>query len=161
MNKKAIIGAFLTICLTILIGMNTVYAKEASVGTSISSVTSQLMETKQNKSTVSLLQTGDLRCKYLDPSLVSELKKIYSWIAIAAPIALIVFGCIDFATPILSNDKEALNKAVSRFAKRAILLVVIIFTPMILNAILDRLSDATGQDISICGVGYIIKSIWR
>ena len=68
---------------------------------------------------------------------------------------------IDFTTPILSNDKDALTKATSKFIKRCIIVVAFFFVPIILQFIFDAYNEATGKEISLCGlIGMIVRN-WR
>ncbi len=89
------------------------------------------------------------------------IRDIYGYLKIALPIALIIFGVIDFTTPILSNDKDALTKATSKFIKRCIIVVAFFFVPIILQFIFDAYNEATGKEISLCGlIGMIVRN-WR
>ena len=90
------------------------------------------------------------------------LKKAFTWIRILVPIALICFGFIDFTMPIISNDKEALNKATSKFIKRCVIGVIIFFVPTIVELLLDIYNETTGKNASTCGLGkIIINKFWR
>lgn len=89
------------------------------------------------------------------------LKKVFTWIRILVPVALIVFGFVDFTTPVISNDKDALSKATSRFIKRCIIGVIIFFVPTILNLLLGIYNDATGANATTCGLGKILINFWR
>lgn len=93
--------------------------------------------------------------------LVPYMKEIYGYLRIALPIALIIFGAMDFATPILSNDKDALTKATNRFIKRCIIVVAFFFVPTILQFIFNAYNDATGKEISLCGLLGMIVRTWR
>lgn len=93
--------------------------------------------------------------------LIDPIKEVYGYLRIALPIALIIFGAIDFTTPILSNDKDALTKATSKFIKRCIIVVAFFFVPALLQFIFNAYNDATGKEISLCGLlGTIIRN-WR
>lgn len=93
--------------------------------------------------------------------LIPYIKEVYGYLRIALPIALIIFGAIDFTTPILSNDKDALTKATSKFIKRCIILVAFFFVPIILQFIFNAYNDATGKEISLCGLIGMIARNWR
>lgn len=93
--------------------------------------------------------------------IIPYIKEIYGFIKIVMPIALIIFGVMDFSTPILSNDKDALSKAGVKFAKRCIIVIAIIFVPTILGYILRAYSEATGKDASLCGLVGMILQNWR
>ena len=89
--------------------------------------------------------------------ILPEIETILFYIQIAAPIMLIIFGCIDFTVPILSNDKDALQKAFSKFVKRCIVTIVIFFTPPIIEWLLGILNDATASatDATLCNLVMI------
>ncbi len=93
--------------------------------------------------------------------LVPYIQEIYGYLKIIMPIALIIFGVMDFSGPILSNDKDALSKAGIKFTKRCIVVIAIFLVPSILKYILQAYSDATGKDASLCGlIGMVIQN-WR
>lgn len=90
------------------------------------------------------------------------LELIFKWIRILVPIALICFGVIDFTVPILSGDKDALNKATSKFIKRCIIAIIVFFVPTIVEILLNIYNESTGADASTCGLSEkIITSFWR
>lgn len=113
-----------------------------------------------NKNSNQPVQHASRGCNILS-ALKEPLQEVYGMLKIALPIALIIFGAIDFTTPILSNDKEALTKATGRFIRRCIILVAFFFIPTILQFIFNAYKDATGNEITLCGlVGTIVRS-WR
>ena len=89
--------------------------------------------------------------------ILPEIETILDYIKIAAPIMLIVFGCIDFTMPIISNDKDALQKAGSKFMKRCIVTIAIFFAAPVIEWLLKLLNDATATttDTSLCNLGMI------
>jgi len=93
--------------------------------------------------------------------LVPYIREVFNYLKIIMPIALIIFGAFDFTGPVLSNDKEALTKAVVKFTKRCIVVIVIFFAPTILRFVLQAYSDATGKDASLCGLIEMIIQNWR
>lgn len=93
--------------------------------------------------------------------LIPYIREIYGFMKIALPIALIIFGAMDFTTPILSNDKEALSKATTKFMKRCIIVIAIFFVPTILKYLLNAYSEATGNNVSLCGLIDMILWNWR
>lgn len=96
--------------------------------------------------------------------LIPYLKEAYGFLKIVMPIALIIFGVIDFTNPILSNfsrDKDALSKALAKFIKRCIIVIAIFFVPTILGYLLRAYSEATGKDVSLCGLVGMILQNWR
>lgn len=81
------------------------------------------------------------------------INKIFGWIQIIAPIFVIIMGGVDFAGSILSDDKDALKKASSKFIKRLLIAVVIFFVPLLLNFVLDIFNSISGAATSTCGIG--------
>lgn len=93
--------------------------------------------------------------------LVDPIQEIYGYLKIIMPIALIIFGAIDFSGPVLSSDKDALKKAGIKFTKRCIIVIAIFLVPAVLRFVLQAYSDATGKDASLCGlIGMVIQN-WR
>ncbi len=117
-------------------------------------------EKTENKPTFERGDRIESNCGVLE-DIIPYIKEVYGFIKIAMPIALIIFGVIDFSTPILSDDKEALKKAGVKFVKRCIIVLAIFFVPTILNYILRAYSEATGKDASLCGLVGMILQNWR
>ncbi|MDD6224531.1 MAG: hypothetical protein PUB18_06005 [bacterium] len=89
------------------------------------------------------------------------LKNIFTLLKISVPVILIVLGTVDFAVPVLSNDKEALHKATSKFIKRCIVGILILLVPFLTQLLLNIYDDATGANTSTCGLGNININLWR
>lgn len=105
-------------------------------------------------------QVVPVNCGMLS-EIIPYLQKVFNLIKIIVPIALICFGIIDFTTPILSNDKEALNKAASRFIKRCIIGIIVFFVPTLVNILLNIYNDVSGYDASTCGLATIVINYRR
>ena len=91
----------------------------------------------------------------LTDEMIDILNRIIKYIRIAAPILLIVFGIMDFGKAVLSDEKEELKKATSKFMKRAIIVVVIFFVPLIVQLLIDAfnsVSDKSITDLINCGI---------
>lgn len=84
------------------------------------------------------------------------LNKIMNWIRILVPALLIVFGCIDFGGAVVSDDKDGLKKAGTKFVKRSACAVTIFFIPLIVKVLLD-ISGISGTlvDDPMCGIEEI------
>lgn len=83
------------------------------------------------------------------------ISKIVGYIQIAAPILLIVLTTFDFASAVISEDKDSLKKATSKVVKRTIAAVAIFFVPLIISWILgiDAVKDSLNLvDDPMCGV---------
>ena len=96
---------------------------------------------------------GDCNMLY---DIMPYLEKVFTWVKIAVPIALICFGIIDFSTPVLSGDKDALSKAISRFIKRCIIGIAIFFVPTLVKILLNIYNDVSGANTSTCGLATIL-----
>lgn len=93
--------------------------------------------------------------------LIPYIREVYDYLKIIMPIALIIFGAVDFTGPVLSSDKDALKKAGIKFTKRCIVVIAIFLVPAVLRFVLQAYSDATGKDASLCGlIGMVIQN-WR
>lgn len=81
------------------------------------------------------------------------LNKIMGWIRIMVPALLIVLGCVDFGTAVVSDDKDGLKKAGSKFVKRCLCGVAVFFIPLIVKVLLD-ISGISGTlvDDPMCGI---------
>lgn len=82
----------------------------------------------------------------LGEDLLNDISTILTWIRIAAPILLIVLGCVDFAGAVLSDDQQALKKATGKFVKRCIAAAAIFFIPsiiMYLLSFIDKIADVS------------------
>lgn len=90
----------------------------------------------------------------LGQDLIDYLDKLFGWVKISVPILLIVFGCVDFGQAILSDDKDIMKKATSKFVKRCIVAIIIFFLPTLLSFILRIFNSLTTEGgISVCGIG--------
>lgn len=74
-------------------------------------------------------------------------------VRIVAPILLIILTAVDFGQVVISNDKDAMPKAISKAIKRAIAALVIFFIPFLVDLIIDWLN--TYSDIN--GAANCIK----
>ena len=111
-----------------------------------------LIEKYKNKITgIDLGENVGIDCEgLLGDDLLNLISEIFGYIQIAAPILLLVLGSVDFAQAVMSDDKDALKKATSKFVKRAIICVAIFFVPLILKYLLSFLNDM-GKD-PLCGI---------
>ncbi len=75
--------------------------------------------------------------------------KIFNVIKYVAIILLIVMSMLDFVTAVASSDNDAIKKATNKTIKRAILCVIILILPFLIEVILKYASD---RAIDLCGV---------
>lgn len=86
----------------------------------------------------------------IDADLMTIINLVLNIVRIAAPIVLLVLITIDLGQVVISNDKEAMPKAISRSIKRAIAAVVIFFIPYIVNLIIDWLNQYANANAVNC-----------
>ena len=82
---------------------------------------------------------------------------IYVILQIAAPIAVILFGSFDYAKAVMASDIEKMEKAKKKFPKRLLLVLLFVFVPIIINAILSLYSMSTDKDIDTSLMYCVIK----
>ena len=80
------------------------------------------------------------------------LHTIYLILEIAAPIAVIVFGSLDYAKAVMASDIEKMEKSKKKFPKRLLLLVLFVLVPILIQIILklfSTTSDSIDADTSL------------
>ncbi len=70
-------------------------------------------------------------------SLMCFITVIFNIIRYLIPAILIILGSIDFAKVVVSNEREAMSKALSTFIKRVIVAIVIFFLPLLIKFLLQ------------------------
>lgn len=90
----------------------------------------------------------------LGQDLIDLISKLYGYVKMAAPILLLVLGTVDFGTAVISQDKDALEKAFKKFIKRAIICAAIFFIPIILNWLLSKvvIGGTPLMENPMCGI---------
>jgi len=78
----------------------------------------------------------------IDDSLEAVIQTVLKWVRIAAPILLIVLSALDFSQVVISNDQDAMKKAVSKVVKRAIAALALFFIPLLVSVMLDWIDDS-------------------
>lgn len=74
---------------------------------------------------------------YLSYEAWEMIETAIKYVRILVPIALILMGTVDFASAAMSDDKDALKKAGTKFTKRCIAAALIFFIPTIINIIFN------------------------
>ena len=92
-------------------------------------------------------------CSGLYP-VINLVKIVIKLIQFAVPIALILFGSIDFAKAVIANKEDEMKKAQSIFIKRLIYAVAVFFVIVIVRLVMNVLSAATlvdegGNELSV------------
>ncbi|MBE6153571.1 MAG: hypothetical protein E7166_05045 [Firmicutes bacterium] len=80
-------------------------------------------------------------------------RSVFTWIQIAAPIMLVIFGVVDFTKAVAASDNDAIKKAQGAFVKRVIIAAIIILLPFIVDLLLSLLDGALGNNVSTCDIG--------
>lgn len=110
--------------------------------------------TLSNKTNITLPNGNLNKCeKLISEDLMYVINLILKIIQIGGPILLIILVAVDFGQVVISNDKDAMPKAVSKAIKRGIAAIVIFFVPYFVSLILDWLNNYS----SITGAGNCIK----
>jgi len=74
-----------------------------------------------------------------------DIKKIFKWIRIAAPILVLVLGSVDFSKAVFADDPKALSNATSTFVKRLIAAVALFLAPTVIMYLLDIFNSIISQ----------------
>lgn len=92
---------------------------------------------------------------YLTADAWDLIRTAINYVQIGVPILLIVFGLFDFSGAVVSDDKDALKKAGTKFLKRCLVGALIFFIPLIIRIIfnLPGFKDIIGiTDDPLCGL---------
>ena len=76
--------------------------------------------------------------------IINLLGGLYSILKIAAPIALVIFGMIDFAKAVSSNDEGKMKKAQSAFVRRVMAAIVVLLVMSLLSLLSKLIPSETG-----------------
>lgn len=85
-------------------------------------------------------------CTYLEPEIVTLVHNIIIIIKIAVPIALVIFGMIDFSKGVMAGKEDEVKKGQNTFIKRliagAVVFLMISLTQLVIS-VFDK--DSNGQ----------------
>ena len=92
-------------------------------------------------------------CSGLYP-VINLVKIVIKLIQFAVPIALILFGSIDFAKAVIANKEDEMKKAQSIFIKRLIYAAAVFFVIVIVRLVMNvlasvSLTDAGGNELDV------------
>ena len=107
----------------------------------------EIISNMQNSANISIPNDNPVQntCKGLiDEDLKRVIDIVLNVVRIVVPILLIVLIAVDFGQVVISNDKEAMPKAVSKAIKRGIAAIVIFFIPFLIDLIIDWLNTYSG-----------------
>lgn len=96
-------------------------------------------------------------CKgLLTPGAYQILQDTVNVVRIIVPVLLIILGACDFASVVMSDDKDGLKKASSKFIKRCIAAIAIFFVPLVVRTLLKlpgiKENIVLVDDDPLCGV---------
>ncbi len=82
--------------------------------------------------------------------LINELKEIFKFVKIIAPIIFLVLTSLDFAKVVFSDSKDGMDKAKNNFLKRAVATLIIFFAPDIITLIMQIIDDESIKNATNC-----------
>lgn len=107
----------------------------------------EIISNMQNSTNISMPDDNPVQntCEGLiDEDLKRVIDIVLNVVRIVVPILLIVLIAVDFGQVVISNDKEAMPKAISKAIKRGIAAIVIFFIPFLVDLIIDWLNTYSG-----------------
>ncbi len=79
-------------------------------------------------------------------ALIVMVKKVFTIIQFAIPIALILLGTMDLGKAVISSDEKEIKAAQSRLIKRCIYAALIFFVVLIVNLLMTIVSSGVESD---------------
>lgn len=86
-------------------------------------------------------------CATLDP-VINFLKNILGIIQWGIPILLIIMGSIDLGKAVMASDDKEIKGATTKLIKRAIAAVAVFFIPMLVDLLMNMVSDSGSKTSS-------------
>jgi hypothetical protein len=83
----------------------------------------------------------------IDPIVPAFTSLLVDAVKIIVPLLLIVYGMIDLAKAVMSNDEKTMKEAQGKLIKRFVYAVVIFFIVALVQLVFGMLADASGGDI--------------
>ena len=89
----------------------------------------------------------------LGTRLVNFINTIFDYVKILVPVALIALGSFDIGRAVFAGNEDEMKKATKTFIRRLIIAVIIMFSPLLVNFIINVVNNATGTGYSgTCGI---------
>ena len=89
----------------------------------------------------------------LGPELISFINTIFDYVKVLVPVALIALGSFDIGRAVFAGNEDEMKKAPKTFIRRLIIAVIIMFSPLLVNFIINVVNNATGSGYSgTCGI---------
>lgn len=105
------------------------------------------VQTAKAKKSAGLLSTDSGQCGF-SARLLVWISNILRWIKYILPVAVIIFGIIDFIKAISADKEDEMKKAQKRFIIRLIAAALVFIIPLIIEFILDKM----GFGYDSCGL---------
>lgn len=83
----------------------------------------------------------------IDPIVPAFTSMLVDAVKIIVPLLLVVYGMIDLAKAVMSNDEKTMKEAQGKLIKRFVYAVVIFFIVALVQLVFGMLADASGGDI--------------
>ena len=89
----------------------------------------------------------------LGTRLVNFINTILNYVKILVPVALIALGSFDIGRAVFAGNEDDMKKATKTFVRRLIIAVIIMFSPLLVNFMINVVNDATSSGYSgTCGI---------
>ena len=89
----------------------------------------------------------------LGTRLVNFINTIFNYVKVLVPVALIALGSFDIGRAVFAGNEDEMKKATKTFIRRLIIAVIIMFSPLLVNFIINVVNNATGTGYSgTCGI---------
>lgn len=101
-----------------------------------------------------VVNSGNFKCEDLiGTDMILYINQGMYIIKILVPVLLIAFGTFDFLKAVFASNDDEMKKAQKTFVKRLIIAVIIYFSPLIVNFLIDITNDAAGfTNSGTCGI---------
>lgn len=99
--------------------------------------------------------SSEFDCKSLiGEGMISLINQGLSIIKIIVPILVIGLGIFDFVRAIFASSEDDMKKAQKTFVRRLIIAVIIFFSPILINLVINITNEAAGfVNSGTCGIG--------
>lgn len=85
----------------------------------------------------------DLSCnRIINDDLKAVIQTVLLWTRILIPILLIILVAVDFSQAVISQDQDAIKKAISKTIKRSIAALAVFFIPFLVSLMLNWVEDS-------------------
>lgn len=102
-----------------------------------------------------IYNSSEFDCKSLvGEEMISLINQGLSIIKIIVPILVIGLGVFDFVRAVFASSEDDMKKAQKTFVRRLIIAVIIFFSPVLINLVINITNEAAGfVNSGTCGIG--------